>query len=136
MTRLHRAGRAALLLTILAMAGAACGSGERGAPRPNQRMLLAEEMVAAGYNDAFSAIQSLRPHWMRARGATSFNSQEAVKVYLDGSLMGGLDQLKAISVRSIASIRFLDGLEASNRWGLNHGMGAIVVSTRESGEGA
>jgi hypothetical protein len=59
-----------------------------------------------------------------------------VKVYLDGSLMGGLDQLKAISVRSIASIRFLDGLEASNRWGLNHGMGAIVVSTRESGEGA
>jgi hypothetical protein len=32
--------------------------------------------------------------------------------------------------RSIATIRWLDGLAASERWGLDHGAGAIVVSTR------
>jgi len=56
--------------------------------------------------------------------------QESIKVYLDGSLMGGPEQLRQIQVRSISSIRFLDGLEATNRWGLDHGLGAIVVSTR------
>jgi hypothetical protein len=27
-------------------------------------------------------------------------------------------------------MRYFDGLQASQRWGLDHGMGAIVVSTR------
>lgn len=51
-------------------------------------------------------------------------------MYLDDSLLGGPDYLKQIAVSSISSIRFVDGLDASNRWGLDHGMGAIVVLTR------
>ena len=67
---------------------------------------------------------------MRIRGRTSFSAQEYVKVYLDDSLLGAPDQLRQITARSIASIRFLDGNEATTRWGLDHGHGAIVVLTR------
>jgi hypothetical protein len=91
---------------------------------------MAEELRASGYQDAFSAVQALRPQWLWTRGTTSINQAETVKVYLDGSLMGGVEQLRQIPVRSIASIRHLDGLEATNRWGLDHGLGAIMVSTR------
>jgi hypothetical protein len=53
-----------------------------------------------------------------------------IKVYLDGTLLGGPDQLRQIMIRSITTIRWMDGLAASERWGLDHGAGAIVVSTR------
>jgi len=127
--------RAVLLATALASAAfgtAACASGgSGGGTRTDQRTLSAEEMQASGYQDAFSAVQALRPQWLWTRGTTSINQAESIKVYLDGSLMGGVDQLRQIPVRSIATIRHLDGLEATNRWGLDHGLGAIMVSTRD-----
>ena len=107
----------------------------RAAPSPSasssQRDLLSqEEMLQAGYPDAFATVQSLRPQWLQRRGPTSLRGTESIKVYLDGTLLGGPDQLRQIMTRSIATIRWLDGLAASERWGLDHGAGAIVVSTR------
>lgn len=129
------AGRAWGILTGLAilLTAACAGGGAKNAARQDQRLLTAEEMRGSGYNDAFSAVQALRPQWLWTRGATSINQSEGVKVYLDNSLMGGVDQLRQIPVRSISSIRYMDGLEATNRWGLDHGLGAILVSTRQSG---
>lgn len=123
----------ALAAALVGVAGTAtaCASGRPGSEsRRDQRTLMAEELRASGYQDAFSAVQALRPQWLWTRGTTSINQAETVKVYLDGSLMGGVEQLRQIPVRSIASIRHLDGLEATNRWGLDHGLGAIMVSTR------
>ena len=121
-------------LASLAFPLTACASGGAGPEsRRDQRALMADELQASGYQDAFSAVQALRPQWLWTRGTTSINQAETVKVYLDGSLMGGVDQLRQIPVRSIASIRHLDGLEATNRWGLDHGLGAILVSTRNDG---
>lgn len=129
------AGQARGVLTVAAvMILAACaGGGAKNSPRQDQRLLTAEEMLASGYNDAFSVVQALRPQWLWTRGTTSINQSEVVKVYLDNSLLGGVDQLRQIPVRSISSIRHMDGLEATNRWGLDHGLGAILVSTRQGG---
>lgn len=124
---------AALAAALAGVAGTAtaCASGRSvSESRRDQRALTAEELQASGYQDAFSAVQALRPQWLWTRGTTSINLSESVKVYLDGSLMGGVEQLRQIPVRSIASIRHLDPLEATNRWGLDHGLGAIMVSTR------
>jgi hypothetical protein len=122
----------ALLLGATLLAGAcASGSGARTA-RSDRNLLSTEEIQAAGYSDAFEAVQALRPQWLRSRGATSINLQESVKVYLDGSLLGGPEYLRQITPRSISSIRYLDALEATQRWGLDHGLGAIVVSTRQT----
>ena len=125
-----RGAYVAFLLVVAIVLGGCGGAGARGEAGQNQRLITAEEMEAAGYTDAFSVVQALRPQWLWTRGATTFTQQESIKVYLDGSLMGGPDYLRQIPVRSISAIRWLDGLEATNRWGLDHGLGAIVLSTR------
>ncbi|MCJ7630014.1 MAG: hypothetical protein MUO50_16685 [Longimicrobiales bacterium] len=119
-----------LLVVASALGGCAAGSGTGGGAGQDRRELTAEEMEASGYTDAFSVVQALRPQWLWTRGTSTINQTESIKIYMDGNLLGGPDQLRGIPVRSIASIRFLDGLEATNRWGLDHGLGAIVVSTR------
>ena len=101
--------------------------------RSDRSMITLEEMSASGARDAFTAVQTLRPHWLSIRGISSIHQQESVKVYLDGSLMGGPDQLRQITTNSIASMRHLSGLEASQRYGLDHGQGAILVFTRPGG---
>ena len=92
--------------------------------------ITAAELQNSAYPTAFEVVQALRPGWLRLRGATSFRT-EYVRVYLDGSLLGAPEQLRNITTRSISSMRFLDGVAATERWGLDHGQGAIVVSTRE-----
>jgi len=117
---------------LILVAALACGSARPAsrAPGGERNLLGTEEMLAAGYTDAYTTVQTLRPQWLRQRGVSSINMQEIVKVYLDGSLLGGPESMAQITVRSIASIRYLDALEATNRWGLDHGLGAIVISTR------
>jgi hypothetical protein len=121
---------AAAALLIL---GAACSASTN--PRPSgrsQSIISTEELQSSTYPNAFEVVQALRPQWLRTRGATSTSQDEYVRVYLDDSLVGAPEQLKSISTRSIASMRFFDGVAATQRWGLNHGQGAIVVSTRET----
>ena len=125
--KLHRwAALSCLLLTL------ACASKSATKASGSERGLLTtEEMIKAGYPDAFTTVQTLRPTWLQRRGINSFGrGRDEVKVYLDGSLLGGADALRQITVRSITSIRYLDGIQASERYGFDHGGGAIVVSTR------
>ena len=127
----NRARIPCLLLLALVTA---CGSrSTTSQARPDRNLLSAEEIRAAGYADALTTVQSLRPLWLNKRGVSSINLQESVKIYLDGSLLGGPDQLQAINTSTIGSIRYMDAIEATARWGLDHGLGAIVVSTRREG---
>jgi hypothetical protein len=114
----------------LLLAACAVAPIQHRGPTVDHHLIAAEEIRAAGYTDAFRVVESLRPQWLRTRGPTSLSPRETVKVYLDGSLLGGPEQLQHITTSSIASIRFFDGNEATQRWGLDHGQGAIVVSTR------
>ena len=123
--------RSGVAVGILLLLSAACSAG--GTRRPssaNPNLITAEQLAAAPYGTAFEVVQSLRPNWLRLRGRTSISQQETIKVYLDDSLLGTVDQLRNITTRSISSIRYLDGVRATERWGLDHGQGAIVVSTR------
>src|SRR5690606_10182341 len=110
---------------------AACGPAkQQTAPRNQRNVLTAEEITRVAGTDAFSVVQALRPHWLIRRGPSSINFDETIKVYLDGNLMGGIEQLKQINVHSISEIRHMDGIEATQRYGLDHGQGAILVVTR------
>ena len=120
--------------SLLLLVACAAVPAQRRTSSLDHNVITAEEMRAVGLPDAFRVVQSLRPQWLRPRGSTSL-ARETIKVYLDGSLLGGPDQLQQIAVSSISSIRFFDGNEATQRWGLDHGPGAIVVSTRDGGGG-
>jgi hypothetical protein len=118
------------LLGLLLLLAACGGRSSTQGQRLDRNLLSEEEMLAAGYSDALTTVQSLRPQWLNKRGVSSINLQESIKVYLDNSLMGGPEQLQQITTRSISTIRYLDGIAATSRWGLDHGQGAIMVSTR------
>lgn len=115
---------------VLLVAACAAVPAERRESGAAHNFIATAELQASGITDAFGVVQTLRPHWLRPRGATTLTGRESIKVYLDGLLLGGPEQLHQITTRSIASIRFLDANEATQRWGLDHGQGAIVVSTR------
>lgn len=99
-------------------------------PSSSASTLTGEEIVKSGFVDALATVQSLRPQWLTVRGVTSLRSNETIKVYLDGNLYGGVESLRQIQVNSVERIRHMDGMEASSRYGLNHGAGAIIVETK------
>lgn len=116
----------------LVVAVQACYSGNtRRQPAPDLSAISTAELDAAAYSNVFELVQALRPNWLRIKGPTTIRTVEYIRVYLDGSLLGPPEQLRNVTTRSIASVRFLDGVAATQRWGLDHGQGAIVVSTRQ-----
>lgn len=116
------------LFPLLAACAIVSGRRESGADERN--VITTDELRAAGFADAFRVVEALRPQWLRTRGVTTLTGRETVKVYLDDLLLGGPEHLQQITTTSISSIRYLDGNEATQRWGLDHGHGAILVLTR------
>jgi hypothetical protein len=119
-----------LLSWFVFVTGCAAGGGQEASPRPDRDALTPAEIQRTGGTDALTVVQTLRPHWLQRRGTATLDRRETVKVYLDGSLMGGPEQLRHINAYSISAMRHLDGLEATQRYGLGHGQGAILVYTR------
>lgn len=77
----------------------------------------------------FDAIQALRGNWLRTRGTDSMKDPSAIQVYLDNQRLGGVEQLRALSPRTIAQARRFDGIEATSRWGMDHGAGVIMLTS-------
>jgi hypothetical protein len=120
-----------LVPILIAVTACAAGSGGKGSAPRDRAVLSMEDIKKTGSMDAFTAVQALRPQWLTKRGTTSFRITEYIKVYLDGSLYGGIESLRQITTTSVESIRHMDGLEATQRYGLDHGQGAILVFTRK-----
>ena len=77
------------------------------------------------------AVRQLRPHWLRTRGPTSLRNpgRSAIVVYVDDVRLGGVEYLETLRAASVASMEYLDGSEASVRFGTGHEGGAILVRT-------
>ena len=115
---------------LLMLTGCASAVTEKATPSHSRNLLSLEELEGSGLQTAFTAIQSLRPQWLRKRGPASVNVPMDIRVYLDSNRMGGPDFLRNISVNDIASISYMNGMEATQRYGLDHGMGAIIVVSK------
>ena len=92
-------------------------------------MITREELTARPFSSAYDAVESLHSNWLQTRGTDSFNSPSQIWVYLDGTRLGGIESLRTLTPSTITSIRRIDALEATSRWGINHGQGVILVST-------
>lgn len=117
---------AVFLAVALALAGG-CGSARQDpmATTPRQRpdMLTAQEV--AHYANALEAIRTLRGQWLSRQS----HLRRSPGVFVDGSLTPGLNTLAQYPADKIKEIRFLPGIEASTRFGSEHGAGAILVTT-------
>jgi hypothetical protein len=120
--------RSALLLLLVS----ACSLRPRTNPNPlpDREVLTQAELVEHNFANAFEAIEALRPLWMETRGSnTLIGNQVRVVVYLNDTRLGGVETLSQITTPAIVSIHHLDGRAATARWGLDHGQGAILVTT-------
>ena len=98
--------------------------------RADYNLLTQGELHEHHFTTAYEAVASLRARWLETRGTDSFNAPSRVLVYLDDTRLGGVETLRAIWLVNVMYIRYIDGVTASGRWGLDHGQGVILVSTR------
>lgn len=107
--------------------------------RGSRNLILAEEIRAANVQNAYEAVQRLRPDMLRpnrsAAGGPSISSagRQAVAtlpiVYIDNSRVGYPDELKGLPAHLVVEVRYLPTAEAMNRLGPGHDQGAILVKT-------
>jgi len=108
----------------------ACATGAPGASRPNPDLITRAEIDRESPSSAYDLVQNLRPIWLRERGAVSFTEETDIVVYLDGSRLGGRQELRNVYTQNIESLEFLDARKATNRFGSGHVNGAILIRTR------
>lgn len=137
--------RSALVTAGLALAlTAACASTGEQRSSSSTTIITEAEVSGSTASNAYDLVQNLRPRWLNTRGQQSLGTvsratpsgpvaemaRTSIVIYVDGSRMGELEQLRSISTRDIAQIRRLSAGEATQRFGGDHPHGAILVTTR------
>lgn len=96
--------------------------------------IFADE-VAARASDAKTAydiVKRLRPQFLRQRGSGSIRNYTPVpvRVYVDGILQSrDVSALNEIMAHSVVEISYLNGSDATTRFGTGYENGAILVTT-------
>jgi hypothetical protein len=154
------APRALVVAAVVAVGTAACASSSSspaaasstaastaGAPKPSANFITAEEIDRVHVQNGYEAIQKLRPALLRQRQVASANGQGGVSrdappvtgtnvsagsliLYVDGTRIGDVDQLRQISASSIATMRYYSPSEAQMKWGSGHPGGVIEVISK------
>jgi len=115
---------------LVATSGCAAHSAHDRTAPADRNLLTQEDLREYRFATVFDAIEALRSHWLRERGPDSFSTPGHVQVYLDDSRLGGVEALRTLPLTNVLYIRHVNGVDAAARWGLDHGQGVILVSTR------
>lgn len=130
MKAFHTIPGATLLSLLLLLFVSACAATQNSGSSSNRNLLTSEEIQQASqYSNAYEIVQNLRPQWLRKRGRHSIYNEGTIVVYLDDIRYGSPEALREISAEGVRSIQFLGAAQASNRYGLDHDHGAILVKT-------
>lgn len=102
--------------------------------RGSSNVIVEAELATSGVANALEAIQRLRPAMLRGRGGAHVSDgsgTDQIMVYVDGIGTGGLQSLTSVALLNVKEIRYISATDATTRFGTNHAMGAILVSTRK-----
>jgi len=98
-----------------------------------------ESQIAWRTTSLYEIVRAVRPRMLIARNPAlggmrssipTRGSVDGIKVYLDGTLLGGVEALKTIPTGSVSTVRHLSAIEATARLGTGHTDGAIIVISR------
>jgi hypothetical protein len=95
--------------------------------------LISQAEIAATQDiqTAYDLVKRLRPNWFTIRGPSSINlPTAAVVVYVNEVKRGGADTLRDLPLTGLKEIRHMSGADASQRFGMGHENGAILVTLR------
>lgn len=114
-----------------------CGSAPMpvvmGAPGHRDMLFQAEiETNRVAGMTVYDLIAQLRPEYLRSRGANTLRNltPPTAVVYVDGVKYGGLEQLRSLYSEHVLQIQYLSATNATTRFGMDHGGGAILITTR------
>lgn len=119
----------------LAIALSACTSTSRvSKPLGDRYVITEEEIEGSKATNAYELIRERRPEFLRPQGPKAFTrgvtSTRMPAVYMNGLLMGETRELTRIPIETIKEIRYLDEVDAQQKFGLGNVAGAIVVTTK------
>ena len=122
----------ASVLVLSACAGNATRQSRDAATSRDADVIMAEELAGTNGSTAYDAVRQLRPAWiMRGRPTAVIQRNQAqLMVYVDGVRYGaGIESLRLLPLRSVASLRYFSPGSAEARFGPGHLLGAIEVIT-------
>ena len=134
-----------LMLSAAALPVTGCASSPAGSPGATQQsssasrvrgqrdVITQEELATIDVQTALDAVRRLRPSFLQTHGgATASITQgpQDVVVYVDNTRMGGPSALAQIPVGDVKEIKYLNGTDATQRYGTGHGSGAIIVTRK------
>ncbi len=124
--------RAGLILLSLVLAINACYPGRAGSgPGANPDLIGNWELQELPDHNALEAIRRLRPNWLRTGSRPTVAMGESStfpRIHLNGVPLGNIDELEQIDARDVREMRFLNGPDASTRFGTGYMNGAILVT--------
>ena len=118
-----------VVLVVSLTAGCRASLPGAGPERPDQLLITRAQIEEPRFSSAYDVVRALRSNWLNARGIASLRYRTEVQVYLDGVHLGGVDMLQGISTPAVQYIRYINGTDATTRWGIGHGRGVIFVGT-------
>jgi hypothetical protein len=86
--------------------------------------------VDAKAGTAYQVIARSHSAWLAGHGPYEYPHRAHVVVYLDGLPIGGKQTLRNIQANSIAEIRRLNPDAATREFGVEHGAGAIILTSK------
>ncbi len=118
-----------VLLALLCLLGCASGQGsENPDARRDSELISLEELQNQPAGSAFDAVERLRPNWLRNRGPFSTTRPQSYpEVFVDDRHFGTLESLRQIDLDAVSEIRFLNGRDATTRFGTGYPGGLIMV---------
>jgi hypothetical protein len=120
------------ICTLVLLTPPLCAQSE---PKPSSTLITATEIEKAGpsVGNAFDAVETLRPRWLRARevlmlpGENSEMRMSQIHVYMDDHDKGDLEFLKTIPAELIYTLRYMSTNEVGSQFGPATGPGIVVT---------
>ena len=122
---------AAPIILALLLASAGCGSARSSTAKRTDRSIITQEQIEQHhFTNAYEAVEALHSNWLITKVTDSFAAPSQIRVYVNATFFGGIETLRTINPNTIRAIQHFDGVAATARWGLDHGQGVILVTTR------
>jgi hypothetical protein len=96
-------------------------------------LITLEEIQAFAPNaqTAYDIVKQLRSLWLQQRGPSSLTlTAHEVQIYIDGVNRGGPSALMELRASSVRELQRLRASDATQRYGVDHENGAILVKLK------
>jgi hypothetical protein len=121
-----------LAVLLMLVVATACAGTTRTSESSNRNLITRPEITETRAGTAYEVVQQLRPDFLRGRPSgtgTSVVNMFPV-VYLDGTRLGELEQMRTIPAAIVLTIQLISASDATTRWGTGYPAGVIEVKTR------